>query len=111
MSYLNILQQSAKFVFYPSIWTIYNDFFSEYHQDVSLMVTLYGIIFLITFTFSVTIFLKWSWPLKKWSQPFKSYLNSYEMILTTKELITITWKVLSATTKVILATEEVITGT
>ena len=33
------VQHSAKFVFYPSIWTIYN-VFSEYQQDFSLMLTL-----------------------------------------------------------------------
>ena len=55
MSYLNILhtflagrkiwalQQSAKFVFYPSIQAIYNGFSSEYQQDFSLMLTSYGI--------------------------------------------------------------------
>ena len=61
MSYLNILhtflagrkiwtlQQSAKFVFYPSIWTIYNGFFSEYQQVFLLMLTLYSIIFFYYF--------------------------------------------------------------
>ena len=62
------LQQSTKFVFYPSIWTIYNGFSSEYQQDFSLMLTLYGIIFLYYFYILCSHFSK--------------------MILTTEEVIT-----------------------
>ena len=121
MSYLNILhtflvgrniwklQQSAKFVFSPSIWTIYNVFFSEYQQD-SLMLTLYGIQFFYYFYILCSNFSKMILTTEV-SQPFKSYLSNYKMILTTEKVITITWKVTSATTKVILAIEEEITTT
>ena len=66
-------------------------FLSQYQQDFSLMLTLYGINVCYYF------YILWS--------------HFSKVILTTEEVITANFKVISATSKVILATEELIIAT
>ena len=81
------MQQSAKFLFYLAIWTIYN-VFGEYQQDfISLMWTFYGI------NVCYYVYICWS--------------HFSKLILTTKEVI----KKLSETTNVILATNKLVSAT
>ena len=63
------VQQSDKFVFYPSIWTIFKRFFCEYQQNfISLMLTFYGI------NVCYYVYISWS--------------HFSKLILTTEEVIT-----------------------